>query len=150
MRKCLQKIFAYSLSYYFFWLFWSLSICLFILRRWTFPWALTLWKSVCVRSYSGPYFFAFGLNTERYSLSLRIQSECEKMRTRITPNTSTFYAVLHISLIYQITICCSIVIYFAVVWFTCFLCVFQEEIFLKQLAIHCPEYENIMSTKCNY
>ena len=32
-----------------------------------------------------------GLNTERYPVSLRIQSECEKMRTRITPNTDTFY-----------------------------------------------------------
>ena len=26
-------------------------------------------------------------------ISLRIQSECEKMRTRRTPNTDTFYAV---------------------------------------------------------
>ena len=39
-------------------------------------------------------FPAFGLNTERYSVSLRIQSECRKMRTKITPNTDTFYAVL--------------------------------------------------------
>ena len=31
--------------------------------------------------FSGPYFPAFGLNTERYSVSLRIQSECGKMRT---------------------------------------------------------------------
>ena len=30
---------------------------------------------------------------ERYSLSLRIQSKCGKMRTRITPNTDTFHAV---------------------------------------------------------
>ena len=29
-------------------------------------------KSVCIRSYSGPYFPAFRLNTERYSVSLRI------------------------------------------------------------------------------
>ena len=28
-------------------------------------------------------------------ISLRIQSECGKMWTRITPNTDTFYAVLH-------------------------------------------------------
>ena len=40
-----------------------------------------------------PHFLAFGLNTERYSVSLRIQSECRKMRTRITPNTDTFYVV---------------------------------------------------------
>ena len=30
---------------------------------------------------------------ERYGVSLRIQSEYGKMRTRITPNTDTFYAV---------------------------------------------------------
>ena len=29
----------------------------------------------------------------RYSVSLRIQSECGKIRTRITPNTNTFYTV---------------------------------------------------------
>ena len=34
----------------------------------------------CVKS--GPHFPAFGLNTERYSVSLRIQSECWKIRTR--------------------------------------------------------------------
>ena len=39
-------------------------------------------KSVHIRSYSGPYFPAFGLNTEKYSVSLRIQSECGKIRTR--------------------------------------------------------------------
>ena len=50
-------------------------------------------KSVRIRSYSGPDFPAFGLNTERYGVSLSIQSECEKMRTRITPNTITFHAV---------------------------------------------------------
>ena len=50
-------------------------------------------KSVRIRSYSGPYFSAFELNTERYSVSLCIQSECVKMRTRITLNTDTFYAV---------------------------------------------------------
>ena len=48
-------------------------------------------KSVRIRSYSGPHFLAFGLNTERYSLSLRIQSECRKIRIRITPNTDTFH-----------------------------------------------------------
>ena len=51
-------------------------------------------NSLILISYSGPYFPAFGLNTESYSVSLRIQSECGKMRTRITPNTDTFYAVL--------------------------------------------------------
>ena len=50
-------------------------------------------KCVLIRSYSGPYFPAFGLNTERYSVALRIQSECGKIRTRITPNMDTFDAV---------------------------------------------------------
>ena len=48
-------------------------------------------KSVCIRSYSCPYFPAFGLNTERYFVCICIQSEFGKMRTRITPNTNTFY-----------------------------------------------------------
>ena len=51
-------------------------------------------KSVRIRSYSDPYFPAFGLNTERYFVSLRIQSECGKIWTRITPNTDTFHAVI--------------------------------------------------------
>ena len=50
-------------------------------------------KSVRIRSYSGPHFPVFGLNVERYSVSLRIQSECRKMQARITPNTDTFYVV---------------------------------------------------------
>ena len=50
-------------------------------------------KSVRIRSYSGPHFPAFVLNTERNGVSLRIQSECGKMGTRITPNTDTFHAV---------------------------------------------------------
>ena len=51
-------------------------------------------KSVRIRSYSSPYFPAFGLNTKRYSVSLRIQSECGEIRTRLTPNTNTFYKVM--------------------------------------------------------
>ena len=51
-------------------------------------------KSVPNRSYSGPYFPAFGLNKERYRVSLRIQSECGKIRTRITLNTDTFYELI--------------------------------------------------------
>ena len=48
-------------------------------------------KSALIRSYSGPYFPPLGLNTEKYEVSLHIQSKCEKMRTRITPDT--FHAV---------------------------------------------------------
>ena len=39
-------------------------------------------KSFRILSFSGPYFPAFGLNTKRYEVSLRIQSECGKIRTR--------------------------------------------------------------------
>ena len=42
-------------------------------------------------------FSAFGLNTETYRVSLRIQSERGKIRTRKTSNTDTFYAVIQIS-----------------------------------------------------
>ena len=45
-----------------------------------------------IYSHSRPRFPAFGLNTERYEVS-RIQSECRKMRSRITPNTDTFRAM---------------------------------------------------------
>ena len=51
-------------------------------------------KSVRIWIFSGPYFSAFQMNTERYSASLRIQSAYEKIRTRKTPNTDTFHAVL--------------------------------------------------------
>ena len=50
-------------------------------------------KSVGIWSCSSPYFPAFGLNTERYGVSLRIQSECGKIRTRTTSNTDTFHPV---------------------------------------------------------
>ena len=54
---------------------------------------------VRVPSYSGPHFPTFGLNTDRYSVSLRIQSKCGKIRTRITPNADTFYVelIVHIN-----------------------------------------------------
>ena len=42
-------------------------------------------KSVRIRSYSGPYFPAFGLNTERYGV---------KMRNKIISKTDTFHVVL--------------------------------------------------------
>ena len=32
--------------------------------------------------FSGPYFPTFGLSTERYSVTLRVLAECEKIRTR--------------------------------------------------------------------
>ena len=46
-------------------------------------WSERCVNCVCIRSYSGPYFPTFGLNTERYFVP-----------TRITPNADTFYAVI--------------------------------------------------------
>ena len=50
-------------------------------------------KGVHIQIYSGPYFLAFGLNTERYSVGFRFQSECGKILTRITPNRDTCHAM---------------------------------------------------------
>ena len=61
-------------------------------------------KSIRIRSYSGPYFLAFGLNTERYTVSLHIQSESRKIRTRIISNTDTFYAVVYHTFVSGITV----------------------------------------------
>ena len=58
-------------------------------------------KSVRMRSFSGPYFPAFGLNTERDG----------KIRTRKTLNTATFHAVILCSsctailVFLQVTLC---------------------------------------------
>ena len=57
------------------------------------PKSSTLREKSPYLEFSGPHFPAFGLNAERYGGSLRILSECGKIRTRITPNTGTFYAV---------------------------------------------------------
>ena len=50
-------------------------------------------ESARIRSFSGPYFPTFGLNTVIYGVSFRIQSEFGKIRTRKTLNTDTFHAV---------------------------------------------------------
>ena len=50
-------------------------------------------KRVRIWSFSGTYFPVVGLNTERYSVYLRIQSKCGRIRTRKTPNTDIFNAV---------------------------------------------------------
>ena len=50
-------------------------------------------KYVHIRSFYGPYFPAFGLNTPtEYSVSLRISIKCGKIRNRKTLNTNTFHA----------------------------------------------------------
>ena len=47
-------------------------------------------ESVCIRSFPGPLFPAFGLNTERYGVW---NAECGKIRTSKTPNRDTFHSV---------------------------------------------------------
>ena len=42
------------------------------------------------------FFPEFGLNTERYSVSLGIQTNRGEIRTRKTPNKDFFYAVLFV------------------------------------------------------
>ena len=50
-------------------------------------------KSVRIWSFSGPHLTAFGINTKRYSVSLRIQSKYLKIWNRKTRNTNTFHKV---------------------------------------------------------
>ena len=57
-------------------------------------------KRVPIRSYSGPHFRGFSRIRSEYGeiwsispYSVRIRENPEKMRTRITPNTESFYAV---------------------------------------------------------
>ena len=52
-------------------------------------------ESVHIRSFPGPYFPAFGLNTEIFFANLRIHSEYRKIRTRKFLNMETFYALTY-------------------------------------------------------
>ena len=53
-----------------------------------------LQSTPCIQNFSLLYFPVLGLNTKRYSVSLRIQLECGKIRTRKTPNMDTSDAVV--------------------------------------------------------
>ena len=50
-------------------------------------------KNVSNWSFSGPYFPAFGLNTEIYYVNLFIQSKCRKIYFRKTRNIDNFYVM---------------------------------------------------------
>ena len=56
-------------------------------------------KCVRVRSYSGLYFPALGLNTGRSTFL--IQCKCRKIQTRKTPNTDIFYVVVLLNKFYS-------------------------------------------------
>ena len=65
-------------------------------------------KSVRIRSYSGLHFSRIFQNTERNGGSIspyavRMRENAGNMRTKITPNTDTFYAVIIISFVSIIT-----------------------------------------------
>ena len=51
-------------------------------------------KTVRIRRFSGAYVLAFELNMEIYSPNIFNQPECEKIRTRKTPNTGSSHAVV--------------------------------------------------------
>ena len=57
------------------------------------------WILHCIRSYSGPHFFRIFPHSDWIRLrispySVRMRENTGKMRTRITPNTDSFYSVL--------------------------------------------------------
>ena len=54
-------------------------------------------KSALIQSFSGMYFPAFGLNTERYGVSLRIQSKCGKIRTKKKPPKTSIFLMNNIT-----------------------------------------------------
>ena len=56
-------------------------------------------------------FPAFGLNMERYKVSVRIQCECRKIRTRIITNTDTFYAVY----VLELAVICKLLVFLCLV-----------------------------------
>ena len=58
-------------------------------------------KTICNQGFSGPYFPAFRLNTERYFVFLRIQSKCRKKRTIKNFETDTFYQVRRVTASYS-------------------------------------------------
>ena len=51
-------------------------------------------KSARIWSFSCLYFPALGRNMERHSVSFCIKSKCRKIRTRKTPNTNIFHALI--------------------------------------------------------
>ena len=63
------------------------------------------WKVSKYQVFSGPYFPTFGLNIEKYGVSLRLQFECGKTRTRKN------FAFGHIS--------CSVVVLEMMVYLSC-------------------------------
>ena len=83
LHSCIQSVDGNTLSRYWFVFGRTLHSALYLILR-----DYQRVKCMRIRSYSGPHFPSFRLNTEKYSVFLRIQSECGK-----TANTDTFYKV---------------------------------------------------------
>ena len=99
-------------------------------------------KSVRIWSYSGRRFPIFGLNTESYGVSFRIQSECGKMGTRITPNTDTFY-IMSISVLDFSTESAKKRTIYDLLFFTAiYSTIYSRSSFPKCFFVYKPSYEN--------
>ena len=62
-------------------------------------WKVSLFRVILVNIFPHLDWIWKDVKMESYEVSLRIQSKCRKTRTRITPSTDTFYAVLSINLL---------------------------------------------------
>ena len=67
-----------------------------------YSWFITAWKVSKYRVISGPYFPASGLNTERFEVSLCIQSKWGKIRTRRNSAFGQFSRSIYVSRYTQI------------------------------------------------
>ena len=77
-----EALTCYKVSERVVYYWWVIFLITTILRT-TFTWTFLAARKVSKYGvFSGPYFTAFGLNTEIYGVSLRIQSECGEIRTR--------------------------------------------------------------------
>ena len=76
-------------------IFFSNTLVKFYARSATLAATSTTWKVSRYGVFSGSYFTKFGLNTEKYFVSLSIQSKCRKIRTR---KNSLFGHISHFDL----------------------------------------------------
>ena len=97
-------------------------------------WQMSLRKYVRIRSYSGPYFSAFGLNAERYAVSLRIQSKYGKIWIRITPNTDTFYTICCLLFLFDLEL--RSIVMWNVLRYKYFI-LFHLMLFVIELTVYC-------------
>ena len=104
--------------------------------------------SLCEKcSYLGLFWSAFSsIRTEfsylKIRISLHIQSECGKMRTRITPNTDTFY-IMSISVLDFSTESAKKRTIYDLLFFTAiYSTIYSRSSFPKCFFVYKPSYEN--------